>query len=521
MRQVATYLYLLAFFMLLLSCRKENTIWTSSWSIPIINDSLSLNNLSNDSIFKEENNQYSICLNKSLYKIKLSDYLSIPDTTISTVIGIIFPSITVNPGTTLSENNTENVLNIADAQLKRIQIKEGVIELTLKNPLQTKVYYTIEIPSMSINGNSVKKRLEVNAGTTTNPTEITSTIDLAGYDVDLTGLSGNSFNTILTSFSLQLDPLGKPIKVTNQDKSTMDISMKNIKLDYARGYFGNLKLADTKTIYLDGVNKITSGNLNLNKGNVELSIVNSCKISARGRINNLSNSNIYTKKTITLTNNQLSNPFFITSASGNANNYISTTKTISLNESNSNILPFIENLGSKYNIDYNFEINPFGNLSGGWDEFDESSTIDIRLLTNIPLTFRSENLTIKDTFNTNFSEYKQKITKGKLHLESTNYFPLTGNLQLVFLNDNNKTIETIISNSPILGKEIDKNAPTVSYCSLELTPKLINNISMVKKILIISTFNTPNIDKTSMYTLDSNSKLAFKVYTNFTIENKY
>jgi hypothetical protein len=512
MRKVSYYFYSFAFLMVLFSCRKESTIWNSSWSIPLINDTLNLSDFQNDSILSIENNQYILSLDKSLYKIKLSDYLLIPDTTISSELGIVFPSLTINPGVILSENNKENTISISNAQLKKCTIKTGKINITLKNPLTTNVFYTIEIPSISKNNQIINTKIAASAGTTVNPTEVKASFDLTGYEIDLTGIDKTSYNTLLTNFSLQIDPDGPSIKVTNKDKSSMDIEMSGIQLDYARGYFGNLTVQDTKNIDVKGFNIIKSGDLFLEKANIELAIKNSCKISARGRISTLSNTNTSSNKTIELASNQLANPFFITSAIGDYQTLQSTIKRITFNETNSTILPFLENLGSKYNVSYLFEINPYGNLSGGWDEFFDNSEIDLRLKTNIPLRLQAENLILKDTFSLDLSNIEQSVTKGSFVLNYTNSFPISADCQLHFINENNQVVDVIDSNVP-LKPTLEKN-----QLNFTLTQKLLASLKSIRKIIVTSTFNTTD---DGFVTIPIDSKLLFQLHSQFNLENTY
>ena len=112
----------------------------------------------------------------------------------------------------------------------------------MKNPLATKTYYTIEIPSFTKNGLAVTQTLVAEKGSTNSPSTVSSFLDLSGYTIDLRGLDNNTFNTIVTNFDMQLDPNGTITKVTNQDITLMDIRISDIQIDYDQGYFGNLKI---------------------------------------------------------------------------------------------------------------------------------------------------------------------------------------------------------------------------------------------------------------------------------------
>ena len=76
----------LFFFILLFSlfaCRKETTNWDSKWSFPILKDQLNLQDLVTDSLsIVNDTNGYKLIYEKTLYRLKLSEFIKIPDTII-------------------------------------------------------------------------------------------------------------------------------------------------------------------------------------------------------------------------------------------------------------------------------------------------------------------------------------------------------------------------------------------------------------------------------------------------------
>ena len=92
---------LLTFTLLLASCKKENTVWETDWSAPIINDSLSLSHLVNDSTLEVNSGFYSVNLERTLVNRGVNDVVEIPDTTISKSFPTTF-NILVGAGTEFS-----------------------------------------------------------------------------------------------------------------------------------------------------------------------------------------------------------------------------------------------------------------------------------------------------------------------------------------------------------------------------------------------------------------------------------
>ena len=69
------------FVLMLVSCKKEATSWDTDWVVPIVNDTLSLKNLQNDSTFFVNGNSfYEVDLTRTLLNIGINEIVAIPDT---------------------------------------------------------------------------------------------------------------------------------------------------------------------------------------------------------------------------------------------------------------------------------------------------------------------------------------------------------------------------------------------------------------------------------------------------------
>ncbi|MGB1518070.1 MAG: hypothetical protein ACPG8K_03095, partial [Crocinitomicaceae bacterium] len=106
-------LIVLLFFITLVSCKKKTASWETDWSIPLINDRLSLSDLENDSTLEANGvGGYNVVLSRRLIDLQLDEIVAIPDTTIEKAITIAFPSLSVPPGFTISNTAEENDISI-------------------------------------------------------------------------------------------------------------------------------------------------------------------------------------------------------------------------------------------------------------------------------------------------------------------------------------------------------------------------------------------------------------------------
>jgi hypothetical protein len=231
------------------SCKKEKTTWESDWSAPLINDTLSLKNLVNDSTIIENGSYYALDLNREIFNLNLGELIEIPDTTI--VQNFIFSTnLSVAAGFSFVNSVEEHFLDLKEVQLKSILLKNGSIELKVLNPLPTKAIFDIELPGVTKNGIVFSETYTAPAGTNSNPGEIIKNIDLSGYSMDLTGVSGGDYNLIKSQVKVSSDPLGPDITVTPSNVIKFNATFKDVKVDYARGYFGNRILADTTDVFV-------------------------------------------------------------------------------------------------------------------------------------------------------------------------------------------------------------------------------------------------------------------------------
>lgn len=191
----------------LLACKRKSAFWNSDWSVPVVSDSLTLENIIPDSLLTVSNGNYVLDLNQTLYEFRLSDFVEIPDTTIRNSFNFAI-GLSVPPNTSFVNNVDEHVLDVGDAQLKQIIVKEGGITVRVFNPIGTKSLFTIELPGITKNGVTLSRNFTAPAGTHANPGVVSSYVDLSGYTADLTGINGTDFNIIRSRMLVKSDPNG-------------------------------------------------------------------------------------------------------------------------------------------------------------------------------------------------------------------------------------------------------------------------------------------------------------------------
>jgi hypothetical protein len=486
--------------LLVVSCKKKETIWKTDWATPVMSDTLRLTNLFNDSTLNTTNQtSINVDLTRTLLDIDLSDLLKIPDTTITQLFSPTFSINNVPPGYTFVNAVEEHALDLDGAQLKKIRVSQGKIRVKVYNPLSTKVYYTIQLPGVVKNGQTFEQTYFVDAGTIPQPTSSEEELDLSGYELDLRGESGLNFNILQSKLSIKTDPNGPSVSISSQYDFKFEGFFSGLKIDYAKGYFGNQIISDTSTFSIPYLNNLVDGSIDLPSTNLIFSIENGMKVSLKGKLLLAENTN-FNDNTVSLNSTSVGSAFYISPAIGSWSTLQPATQSLNFNSSNSNIEQYIENLGDEHKIGYELQLNPWGNLSGGADEIFPNSRIKVKVNLEMPLQISADGLTLRDTFNFNLSQDPTKIhaNSGVITLNATNAFPVSCEPKLYFMDENNFILHTVLGSAQIassnMGSFNSQNGLFEKKSSVDfiLPTELITDLDKIKIVAVEARFDTPN-----------------------------
>jgi len=285
---------LLLFFVIigLLSCEKEGTSWNVDLEAPLVHDTLSLKNWVNDSTLTETaSGEIEVDLTRTLLDIGLSELINIPDTSVTQLFSPIITLNNIPPGTTFVNAIEEHSFDLEDVLLKNIRISNGKVKVKVYNPLGTKVLFKIQMPGVTQNGVIFEQNYSVDAGSVASPTVKEELLDLTNYQIDLRGVSGLEYNILQTKLTLTTDPNGAPASISSAYDFKFEASLEDIKVDYAKGYFGSKVFSDNANFTIDFMSKITEGTLDLPESSVQISIENGIKVPVRGQLHYLKNTN--------------------------------------------------------------------------------------------------------------------------------------------------------------------------------------------------------------------------------------
>lgn len=487
------------------SCKKKKTVWNTDWSAPLINDTLDLSHLVNDSTLTTQGGNYFVDLERTVKTFNLLDEVEIPDTTVSNEFTIVFPFINVTPGLNFISDAEEQSLSLPnDVELHEVIMNTGMIDFTIKNPAETRAFFTITLPGATKNGEVLQEVYEVPAASNGVKGEFEGSVDMSGYLVDMTGISGNERNKFLTRVDVQSAPDGPTVQISNSDIVNVDATFRDVTLSYAKGHFGSISFVDTADVDVDFFKKIQSGFVDFPQSVVEVEIENGIKVSAHAKLNSVSNESS-TGSIVELSHPQIGNNLLINPAAGSWNTLEPSVTSISFDGANSNIEDFLENLGSKYTLGYDVRLNPWGNVSSGTEQVFPNSRLKLKLKAQMPLSIGLQDLIFQDTFDLSINQDTEKthVTKGDLIFEFTNAFPINAGLELKFLDVNGNVLTTVNPSgaiqSAVLGS-IDANSGLMTRDSkivLTLTEEQVEALNNTKFLLLRAFANTNDVNGVS------------------------
>jgi hypothetical protein len=496
-----------------------------------VNDTISLKNLVNDSTLSvNSSGLLEVDLTRTVLDLGIEDFLELPDTLIVHSFNSTVPSINIPPGFTIVNEIEEHVLDLSGVQLKKIRISEGQIGLKVYNPLPTKTFFTVKLPGVTKNGVTFEENYAAPSANGGQPGIVSAALNIAGYDIDLTGIDGSNFNILQSLLVVSSDPAGPSITVTNSQIFKVEADFENLRLDYARGYFGNKVIQDTSEFILDALSNLTNGNIDIPSPSISIEILNGVKVDARATFISLENTN-WSGNTVSLTSQQMGMPIFVDAATGSWSSLQTSSESINFNGSNSNVEGYLENIGYTHKMGYKLELNPWGNTSGGWNEIFPNSRLKVKVHAQMPLSVGADGLTLADTFDLNLKQDTEKthIESGSFILNAANTFPLSASAELHLMNNQgeelfivqsqNKVVSSVFGTLEVSTGLMKKESELV----FELSPEILVHLAEIKKVMVRAVFDTPNSTGSvnQQIAVPNGAYMAVKIKTHFNLKTIY
>lgn len=479
----------------LIACKKEKTSWNSDWAAPIAYGHLTINDMvpvENTEV--NADNYLSLVIHRPVFEFSLDTLIKLPDTTVVEKTAINVPSLEVTPSF-IQPTEYNQVIDAGDIELKEVIIKSGTIDTRLTSSWPGKTKVALVIPKAIGPEGTFGYVYFLDAGSIASPTEDTYTFDMKDYRMEMDGVDGTDINTIGISVVVQSNEETDSYVITDIDTNTIGFTFIDMIPKYARGYFGQYSFSDTMSVSLAPMKRILGGTIDIDSIDLKLTVKNGFNLVGQAEISKITGYNTRTMGVVDLDFPAKGVTMNIDPADGGYYDYVPSEYPIDIDNTNSNFTEFIENLSDSVEVGYRMDINPFGNITAGNDEFFPDSKMELFLDAEFPLAFAANDLTVADTLDIDWIDTDRIVPEdATVILEYENGFPIGADAKFYLLDGNNVVIDSIIGTAPVLpGTYMPETFLTTPYngiVSFDLSNTKIANLELTKRMVLHVSFNT-------------------------------
>lgn len=496
------------------SCKKETT-WVGDWTFPLVDDTLTLNSLVEDSIVYDNNGTTHIRFEESLYKSPVSELIIIPDTTVSADISLDVDSYTVQPGASLY-HQFDMVLDLDPVQLTSFKVKSGILKYKARNVIPTNTTFKAEFPYSDKNGATLIAAPVASPGTSTNPSFITGQVDISGFSFETLGEMQDTLNAVFSKLKITTDPAGPPVTITRYDTLYFEVTLEDVVLEAANGFFGNEVIQQSVSTDVDFFKNVPSGSFDLSAISLSLSIKNGVDAPAQFKLVSLKAIDENGTPT-TLQTSLLNQWISLDAAQINGTNIDPGVAVVTLNEQNSSIIDLIEAKAVTVEADYEVQFNPVAYTLQ--NEFIDNSFIELALEGDVPVNMQLSALVIDDTLALNVSNLDfSTIEEAALDVVVSNEFEIDVTGTFIWLDQYYQPLaiapKTMTIKSAAYGTLVNGVLTSKTVNSLFFTAEELQLMPGAVYLHLNCTLNTGTVETPAFINVPIDAKIGVKAKVN-------
>lgn len=508
MRFLTKIVFIIVTIFTFFSCKKE-TSWDVDAAFPIARSNLNISDFFGDTIFKADpTGLLHIAISKDILNYTMDSLVKLPDTTVSISYVSPFTSF-LAANTTIFTNNSstdkEITFDISNGvELSKAIVRKGMLKIEYFNSYTQPLNFNYDINSATLWGNILHVNQTIGGGSISNPNTITKYYPLDGYTIAMTGLSLNKVNTLVQTYTISTDVTAVGDQLQIGQGLMVKLSFVDIIPDYVQGYFGKQNLSfgpDSSAINF--LSNFKPSNLLLTQSSINFRIINEFGIEMSSSINNLRSIKTTPANIVTLNAGNLLQSINVNRA-GKTNNpsnpVFPWVQQININNTNSNLNPFLENLPNYFGYSVQAKLNPLGNISAGNDFAYFGHGLKVIADIDIPLALSANSFYLVNYAKVDLSNLTQlnNVNSCDLFLQATNNFPFDAKLQGYLINDQNQIIDSLFSptQNTIQSAITDINNNVLNSVDSKITSNLgvdkIANLKRCKQIKFVIQLFLPN-----------------------------
>ena len=409
------------------SCRRESIRWDVDVAVPLLDDVVTWGDALEDSVLLPGTDGVAILAFKGpISSWSIESLTQLPDTLVSEDLTPDFVGgpFAVPPGAVLLDTEEDIVFQGIEQEFTYIRLESGRIEYSVESSTDGYIELQYAFPSVTVNEESVTLNVLLPPSISGEIQSEVGVIDLAGAEIDLTGISGTEINRIASQLTI-----GTPVDISDTaqvygtDSIRVRMHFKDLIIRQVAGYFGQefLDLDAEQTVFDSDI--FVGGYIGLQPTRAMLSFHNTIGADLRLTLDALSVGGIPVGHPV------MGLPQLVSRADWQGSQVVPAIWEVDLLAGFPDVFDLLGNLPESVFIQGNAVLNPLGDVSGGNDFFDAAYPPELNLDIEVPLNVQVNNLTLHQTMDVksvgipNFD--------GKVVLQVTNGFPI--DLELVLL----------------------------------------------------------------------------------------
>jgi hypothetical protein len=524
---------LIAFIVLcsFISCKKE-TSWDVDLAIPIARSHLNIGNFFGDSIFHADpTGLLHIAFSKDLINYTMDSLVKLPDTTVNLSYIVPFAS-SLSPGVQIFSNSASTDKEITfdvnnGVELNKAIVRKGHLKIEYINSYSQPLKFDYVINSATLWGNQLNITQIVPGSTS-----LIKTYPLDGYNINLTGISGNKVNTLVQTYTISTDASGTSATLQAGQGLMIKLSFVDLIPEYIQGYFGQQNLSfGPDSSALGFLGNFNTNNLLLSQSSINFRIINEFGLEMSSSINSLHSIKTSPPNVVTLNSGNLLQSINVGRA-GKTNNLSNPVfpwvKQINVNSSNSNLNAFLQNLPNYLGYSVQAMVNPLGNISAGNDFAYYGHGLKVIADLDIPLQLSAGYFQLQNFSKVDLTQLKElnDVNTCQILVNVRNNYPFRAQIQGYMLNDQNQIIDSLfIPGQNIIEPAItDINNTVLNYVDSKLEADFdktkISHLAQCKQIKFVSYMYLTNQPTPIKITEDSYLDIVVHANLNYNAKTK-
>jgi hypothetical protein len=490
-----TSFLLVLIFLAASACQKEPARWDSDLLVPVLHSRLDVWDMFGDSNMVEDPDQkVTLLFEEDLDLLDPDKVVEVHDTLSKELFNIPL-YLQYAPGQQLIDKQNSVVMDLGEMELDVVNARIAVMKFYVTNSIRQPLRVRYEMLSSDKDGKTFVTYEDVPAATASGPSYSVKTINLDGYTINMTGVSGNEVNTVVSRTQVWLHPDADSIWITPQDSVFIVSTFDELKVEYVHGYFGRQDYNDKGSSAFELFSSIKSGTFDLAHINGKLNITNFTGMDLQLSMDKISAYRSADQKEVLLNDPIVGQTINISRAvekSYGLDHVIPATVSFTLDQSNLDEL--IEMQPDSLRFVMSGKLNPMGNISGGNDfmYFDKSIIATFGL--EIPLNLSINNLLIEDTAELDIQD-TEDLKSGAFYMYVDNMFPFDLKLQLYLTDQSGQIVDSLLAGqTEVSSAQIDQNgfaiSPSKNMLKIPLTAEKIALLHKYKDILIRARVNS-------------------------------